>query len=75
MRKLNQESGGDADSRAAEANRILFEMGVAEACGSFEDDKSNEFVQGMIDRFEKYGPKTQVSAKQLFWLRDLKDKL
>lgn len=66
-------SGGDNASRNEEARRILFELGLKDA--PFEREKDEDFVAGMVDRFDQYGEKTIVSSGQLFWLRDLKDKL
>lgn len=65
-------SGGSAEDRNDEAKRILFDMGLKDA--AFEQSREEDFVASLIDRFEQYGIKTAVSSKQLFWLRDLKDK-
>lgn len=65
-------SGGSPEDRNAEANRILFEMGLKDA--SFEQDREQDFVASLVDRFEQYGIKAVVSSKQLFWLRDLKER-
>jgi len=65
-------SGGSPEDRNAEANRILFEMGLKDA--AFEQDREQDFVASLVDRFEQYGIKTVVSSKQLFWLRDLKER-
>lgn len=65
-------SGGSAEDRNDEARRILFDMGLKDA--SFEQSKEEDFVSSLVDRFEQYGTKAIVSSKQLFWLRDLKDK-
>lgn len=65
-------SGGDNDARNAEAHRILFDMGLKDA--AFEQSKEEDFVAEMVERFEEYKGRTFVSSKQLFWLRDLKDK-
>lgn len=65
-------SEGSPEDRNAEANRILFEMGLKDA--SFEQDREQDFVASLVDRFEHYGIKTVVSSKQLFWLRDLKER-
>jgi hypothetical protein len=34
-------------------------------------DNERKFVEGLSDRLDRYGAKTQISNKQLFWLRDL----
>ncbi len=75
MGKLFQDSGSTPEARHAEAHRILFEMGVGSAVGKFEREKDNKFVQDMIGKFEQYGSRAMVSAAQLFYLRDLKDRL
>jgi len=65
-------SGGDNADRNEEAHRILFDLGLQNA--ALQSDKEQDFVAGMVDRFEQYGERTIVSSKQLFWLRDLKDR-
>lgn len=67
-------SGGENNDRNAEARRILFDMRLGEQCGAFEKENENDFVQGLLDKFDQYGEQTFVSSKQLFWLRDLKEK-
>ena len=37
-------------------------------------DEERKFVEKMYDSFERFGAKTFVSNKQLFWLRDLNTK-
>jgi hypothetical protein len=64
---LSNDTGGDADSRRAEANRIL-EILDREPQDHFTQ-RQQEFIEQMSDRLRP------VSAKQLFWLRDLKDSL
>lgn len=65
-------SGGDNDARNAEASRILFDMGLKDA--AFEQGNEADFVAGLVDKFQQFEGRTYVSSKQLFWLRDLKDK-
>ena len=65
-------SGGDNDDRNNEAAHILFDMGLQNA--AFEQSAEENFVADLVERFEKYEGRTFVSSKQLFWLRDLKDK-
>lgn len=62
-------------NHAPEARRILFEMGVGDAVGTFERDKDNEFVESMLERFEQYQERTLVSDAQIEYLRDIKDRL
>ena len=40
---------------------------------AFEQLAPNEqrFVSDLAERIERYGPKTLISNKQLFWLRDI----
>lgn len=70
--QADKASGGTPEDRNAEAWRILDEMGLKNA--AFEQDREQDFVASLMDRFEQYGIKTVVSSKQLFWLRDLKEK-
>lgn len=74
MSKLFQDSGGDEASRNREAGQILFEMGLADAVDSFEKENERSFVSSLVERFDKYAEKTLISPKQLFWLRDLKER-
>jgi hypothetical protein len=67
---LGQQSGGSAEDITNEAERLLKMLENHEP----EDSRSAQFLQQMRERFEQYGSRTQVSAKQLFWLRDIKDK-
>ena len=63
---LANESGGDENSRINEAREIVK---MLEVC--YEEMKANEqnFVNQMADTDCAW-----VSVKQLFWLRDIKDK-
>ena len=54
------------DERNAEARELLDRINYADLEGP-----SIDFVAGMRERFDKYGSSTKVSARQLFWLRDL----
>jgi hypothetical protein len=62
---LTKDSGSDADNRRAEADRILKML-----TPHFEELAPNEkqFVGDVKRGFP-------VTVKQLFWLRDLKDKV
>lgn len=61
---MSNDTGGTADDRRAEADRILI---MLEPVAYMLTDKETEFV----DRSSLGG---SVSPKQLFWLRDIKDK-
>ncbi len=67
-----QETGGDPAERPDEVRRLLGMIG-----DRTDEMAPNEqrFVADCKDRLKRYGPKMQVSAKQLFWLRDLKENL
>lgn len=69
--KLYQESGGSDNDRANEAMRILEMLTDTEEIQM--NEKERGFVQQLRERVEKYGAKTMVSPKQLFWLRDIKE--
>jgi len=63
---LSSDTGGTADDRVSEKNtivKIIEEAGVFDAMTSKEQD----FLADISDA-------QQVSPKQLFWLRDIKDK-
>lgn len=68
---LHQESGGTAEDRANEAHRIVFEMGLKDIA---LEPREQDFVGKIAERLEQYGSEAFVSPKQLFWLRDLKEK-
>lgn len=72
---LWQESGSDNASRAREADELTNMLADAEAQ---MDEKEAKFFRNIYERLEQYaaadGDRTIVSPKQLFWLRDLKDK-
>jgi hypothetical protein len=61
---LGQESGGDNDSRVTEAQALL--KIIADVQGQLTLKEAN-FVEQMDNC-------TTCSTKQLFWLRDIKDK-
>jgi hypothetical protein len=46
---------------------------VAALAKSFSEmtDKERDFVQGIADNLQRYGAKTVISNKVLFWLRDI----
>lgn len=56
----------DADERRAEADRIMEMYGIGALGDSFSDSEKR-FLHQM-------GDGGSVSVKQLFWLRDIKDK-
>lgn len=84
--KLGQQTGTDSVANAAEAGKLLGM--ITRACSSREeleeatDIRTGHFISDLIQRTGGYGdwfwletdPLT-VSGKQLFWLRDIKDKL
>jgi len=63
---LATESGGTADDRRAEATRIL--KILADVSPDEFTGKETEFLDEMEDN------NRPVSAKQLYWLRDIKAK-
>jgi len=71
---LTQTSGSTDFERLQEARRILFDMGLKDHLFDM-NPKSCEFVEATLERIEKFGDRTIISPKQLFWLRDLKDQM
>jgi hypothetical protein len=61
---LTRESGGDADSRKAEARQLL------DMLRPYYDDMPAAHQKFWTDMQERY----VVTVKQLFFLRDLKDR-
>lgn len=70
MSTFGGESGGDNLSRAREAVKLL---DIIEDEVNLSDWESR-FVADMRQRVEQYGEKTIISVKQLFTLRNIKDK-
>lgn len=64
--EMTKESGGTADDRRSEADRII--KILAE---NFSVDGMTPKEQDFISQMEEGG---SVSTKQLFWLRDIKEK-
>jgi hypothetical protein len=72
---LQSESGGGNADRVREARRIIFDMGLKDRLAEMSNQRSVEFVESTAERLKMYGDKTIISPGQLFWLRDLKDRL
>ena len=71
MSKLYQESGSTPERRAQEADELTNMLADAEV---WMTRTEAIFFRDMYERLEKYGDRTFVSPKQLFWLRELKEK-
>lgn len=67
-----KESGGDNNSRVAEAERIMKLLRPVSADSMSADDK--QFYESFLQRYTQYKEKTFVSPRTLFWLRDLVEK-
>lgn len=65
---LQGESTLSVSEKAQEASRIVDQLS-----NSFEQMTQGErtFVEQITDRLDRFGIETQISNKQLFWLRDL----
>lgn len=63
--ELARESGGSADDRLSEARRILKIL---------ESFSSDELTVSEAKFIEDISDAESVTTKQLFWLRDIKDK-
>ena len=70
---LFQESGGSEQDRTNEAIHIW--KIIQDLDHSDLSDKDAKFIDELRDRLHTYGASTHISPKQLFWLRDIKDKL
>jgi hypothetical protein len=68
-----QTSGGSAFDRAEEARRIVNTMGLGNMTHRM-NPREEKFVNEMILILVTDGDKSSITPKQLFWLRDLKDK-
>lgn len=70
--KLSNESGGTNEDRANEADRIC--QMLDDSVRGRMTSKEQGFVRETEERIAVYGSGAFVSTKQLFWLRDLKEK-
>lgn len=70
---LTKDSGGDNSDRAIEAHKIVVGMGLLDKTEEMKPHE-REFVESIAERLEQYADLTLVSTKQLFWLRDLKER-
>ena len=64
MNNLGQQTGGSEDARVTEAHQLCHI--ICESAGELTP-REREFVMQMTDC-------TTCSGRQLFWLRDIKDK-
>jgi hypothetical protein len=67
---LRNESGGDNDSRVSEAREL---MKIIEDEAEKLSGRETQFVESIADQLTFATP--SISAKQIFWLRDIKDKV
>jgi hypothetical protein len=63
--QLSNDSGGDSNSRRAEADRIIKIL---------KDAGVEDYSQKEIDFIEQMDEGGPVSVKRIFWLRDIKAK-
>lgn len=68
---LGQQTGAPANEHMAEAKRILVDMGLISHVDDMTHAERN-FVEKMFAQVEE--GKWVVSGKQLFWLRDLRER-
>lgn len=69
-RFANSGTGNDSesnDSRREEAEQILSRLVDI----SLMSEKDAEFVEGIQDRIDRFGPNALISFPQLCWLRDI----
>jgi hypothetical protein len=71
-RATNESSTQTPEERSEEARIIIDDMGLRDATDSMTQ-KEREFVAHIINEIDIVGHVT-VSPKQLWWLRDLKEK-
>lgn len=74
---IGQYTGGDQYADAAEFRDIL--KMICEAgrgkCSGYLTDKEVNFIDESVGRSNTFVTHFRVTGKQLFWLRDIKDKL
>lgn len=66
------EDRGDPDEMRNEAFDLLDRL---EDHIEIMNKRESDFVTSLVDRREKYDEKTYVSRKQVFWLRDIAEKV
>lgn len=60
------------DELRSEAFEILDRI---EAHVTIMPERDVSFVEGLLERREHYGEKTAISRKQVFWLRDILERV
>lgn len=70
MNRLGQQTGSDSNAKEAMELVRMIEP-------HFEQLSSNEqrFISKVSELLDRYGERTIISGKQLFWMRDIKDRL
>lgn len=64
------------EERTAEAIELVDIITAAMHEGkSIKYSKDGNFFLGIRDRIKDYGEKTIISPEQLFWLRDIRDRI
>lgn len=72
-RATDDSSSQTPQDRVDEAKRILFEQGLALKVEEMTGSNERSFVYDQADRLSN-DPNAPISIKQLWWLRDLKEK-
>jgi hypothetical protein len=77
-RGIGQQTGGDEWADALEFKRLL--KMIVDGCKKSDmqqtlDAKSMQFLEEQVERANSIVTHFRVTGKQLFWLRDIKDKL
>lgn len=72
-RATSDSSSQTPQERTDEAKRILFELGLATKVEDMTGSSERSFVYDQADRLSN-DPNAPISVKQLWWLRDLKEK-
>ena len=72
---LTFDSGQTPERRNEEALRIIKMFKDANSYDGIMEDNERRFITTMLMMYDRYsGEKVFVTPKQLFWLRDLKDR-
>lgn len=58
--------------RCREEARKLLDL--LEGYDNLMNSKDLGFYEGMVEAFDEYGDRTRVTDRQVWWLRDLKDR-
>ena len=67
-------TGSSPAERAGEAIRILEMIGLSDLATDKLSERDRAFLKDIRQRIARWHGKTIITPRQLFWLRDIKDR-